>query len=178
MNASSETQQGVDDEEEPAQRPEIVCHLAYTHVPPKSSVRYVQGGCDDGNYSNSLNRDERNNLKIMYLSWHIWTLRTRGISSDNRSSPPSPLDHRVNIHIGSTLSTSRVMTSREDIRAALVRCLQEALPSYTSVGYPSVLEPNSGQGLWADATLPYNLRLADSVGPLALVYRERHSRRG
>lgn len=66
------------------------------------------------------------------------------------------------------------MADIESTRQSLLACLWAALPRYTPDGFPAVLDPTSGQGLWADATLPYNLRLADGVGPLALVYRKPH----
>jgi hypothetical protein len=44
------------------------------------------------------------------------------------------------------------------------------LPKSTPEGTPSVLDPTLNKPLWNEATLPYNLRLADAVGPLALVY--------
>lgn len=64
------------------------------------------------------------------------------------------------------------MPDIEETRKTLLTCLWDALPRYTPDGLPAVLDPTSGQGLWAEATLPYNLRLTDEIGPLALVYRE------
>lgn len=63
------------------------------------------------------------------------------------------------------------MADVELVRQSLISCLLGSLPSQTPEGNPSVLSPVSRQGLWEEATLPYNLRLKDSVGPLAVVYR-------
>jgi len=64
------------------------------------------------------------------------------------------------------------MANIELVRQSLISCLHGAIPAHTPEGYPSVLGPDARGGLWAEATLPYNLRLADTVGPLAVVYRE------
>lgn len=64
------------------------------------------------------------------------------------------------------------MANVELVRQSLISCLHGAIPAHTPEGYPSVLGPDARGGLWAEATLPYNLRLADTVGPLAVVYRE------
>jgi hypothetical protein len=64
------------------------------------------------------------------------------------------------------------MANVELVRQSLISCLHGALPAHTPEGYPSVLGPDARGGLWAEATLPYNLRLADTLGPLAVVYRE------
>jgi hypothetical protein len=64
------------------------------------------------------------------------------------------------------------MTDIELVRSSLLGCLIQALPKDTPEGNPSVLDPNADSKLWAEATLPYNLRLADTLGPLALVYRK------
>lgn len=64
------------------------------------------------------------------------------------------------------------MADLDNIRQTLLTCLWDSLPRYTPDGLPTVLDPHSGEGIWHDAILPYNLRLADSVGPLALVYRK------
>jgi hypothetical protein len=63
------------------------------------------------------------------------------------------------------------MADVERVRRALLACLRESLPAETPEGHPSVLDPSVGPELWAEATLAYNLRLADAVGPIALVYR-------
>ena len=62
------------------------------------------------------------------------------------------------------------MDDIEVVRQSLLNCLSQALPLTTPEGNPSVLDPSARQ-VWAEATLPYNLRLADAIGPLALVYR-------
>lgn len=62
------------------------------------------------------------------------------------------------------------MNDIEVVRQSLLSCLREALPSTTPEGNPSVLDPSARQ-VWTEATLPYNIRLADAIGPLALVYR-------
>jgi hypothetical protein len=72
----------------------------------------------------------------------------------------------------SPLSKQAAMADIELVRQSLISCLHGALPAHTPEGYPSVLGPDARGGLWAEATLPYNLRLADTVGPLAVVYRE------
>jgi hypothetical protein len=66
------------------------------------------------------------------------------------------------------------MKDIEVVRQSLLNCLREALPSTTPEGNPSVLDPSARQ-VWTEATLPYNLRLADTIGPLALVYRMHRS---
>lgn len=63
------------------------------------------------------------------------------------------------------------MSNVELVRQSLISCLHGVLPAHTPEGYPSILGPDSRGGLWAEATLPYNLRLAETVGPLAVVYR-------
>lgn len=65
----------------------------------------------------------------------------------------------------------------ELVRQSLISCLHGSLPSHTPEGHPSVLSPDAREGLWAEATLPYNLRLANTVGPLAVVYRKPYQRR-
>jgi hypothetical protein len=62
------------------------------------------------------------------------------------------------------------MSDLETVRRSLLSCLRESLPTNTPEGNPTVLHPGAGK-IWMEATLPYNLRLADVVGPLALVYR-------
>jgi hypothetical protein len=61
-------------------------------------------------------------------------------------------------------------SDKQDVRQSLLDCLKKALPTTTPDGLPSVLDSSAKNGLWAEATLPYNLRLAEAVGPLALVY--------
>jgi FAD/FMN-containing dehydrogenase len=63
------------------------------------------------------------------------------------------------------------MADIEVTREKLIACLREVLPGQTHGAIPKVLGPSDGR-LRKEATLPYNLRLADSIGPLALVYRE------
>jgi len=63
------------------------------------------------------------------------------------------------------------MADTELVRKSLISCLNHALPSHTPEGHPSVLGPDTRGELWLQATLPYNLRLAGSIGPLAIVYR-------
>lgn len=63
------------------------------------------------------------------------------------------------------------MANIEVPREKLIACLREVLPGQTLGDIPKVLSPSDGR-VWKEATLPYNLRLADSIGPLALVYRE------
>jgi hypothetical protein len=63
------------------------------------------------------------------------------------------------------------MANIEATRDKLIASLREVLPGQTCGDISNVLSPSDGR-LWKEATLPYNLRLADSIGPLALVYRE------
>lgn len=54
-------------------------------------------------------------------------------------------------------------------RQVLVTCLRSASPEYTRDDTPSVIDVTNE--LWPEATLPYNLRLKNSVRPLAVAYR-------
>jgi hypothetical protein len=66
------------------------------------------------------------------------------------------------------------MADIELVRSSLLGCLIQALPKDTPEGNPSILDPNADSRLWAEATLPYKQRLADTLGPLALVYRKQY----
>lgn len=94
---------------------------------------------------------------------------TKPSFSDSLSVPESTFQirHRVGILYRGPQSK---MNDIEAVRQSLLNCLREALPLTTPEGNPSVLDPSARQ-VWTEATLPYNLRLADAIGPLALVYR-------
>lgn len=65
-------------------------------------------------------------------------------------------------------------TAAADIRQAVLSCVRSSSSSSAQrVGELFSVDPESSTPQqWADASLPYNTRLADEIGPLAIVYRE------
>jgi hypothetical protein len=62
----------------------------------------------------------------------------------------------------------------DSLRRDLVTCLH-ATRAGSQWRDPYVVDPEHNPQLWGEASLPYNTRLASEIGPLAIVYRERHA---
>lgn len=63
-------------------------------------------------------------------------------------------------------------TAAADTRQAVLSCVRSSSSSQQVGELFSVDPEGSTPQQWADASLPYNTRLADEIGPLAIVYRE------
>jgi hypothetical protein len=71
----------------------------------------------------------------------------------------------------STQTNAMAPTAAADTRQAVLSCVRSS--SSQQIGELFSVDPEgSTPQQWADASLPYNTRLADEIGPLAIVYRE------